>query len=341
MAWLTAVLVVAGPAACDRAPQGSTRLFAHYYLWWTDLHWHDKLGADYPYAAEPLPLPASLGQGGCGARSLFADNELTDVPAALWTQDDPRVIERDVRLAAEAGIDGFIPSWIGSGEPGQGVSSTGFSRRLDYLVRAVEQLNEEGTDFSLWLGLTTSAQEYTARYLDNDLEYLWRTYGDSPALDRSYGKPIVVWTGSREYTDDTLEAVTEEWEDRFLFIGDATETTWPDHEIYLDGNQYYWSSQDPYENPASFAQLRALAAQVRPKLWFAPFTPGFQAELLEGGTCVPRNGLETMRRLWEGNRDTEPDAMVLISWNEITEGTYVVPLQRYGTTYLDALQQVE
>ena len=99
----------------------------------------------------------------------------------------------------------------------------------------------------------------------------------------------------------------------------------------FDGLTYYWSSQNPYANPDSFAQVRHLGAKVHAahKPWFAPFAPGFQLQL-EGGTCVPRRHGDTLQRLYNGNRKSNPEAMCLISWNEITEGTYIEPLRRYG-----------
>jgi hypothetical protein len=47
-----------------------------------------------------------------------------------------------------------------------------------------------------------------------------------------------------------------------------------------------------------------------------------------------------MRSLFAGNSASHPDGWTLISWNEITEGTYVVPLLRYGKTYLNVLKSI-
>ena len=41
-----------------------------------------------------------------------------------------------------------------------------------------------------------------------------------------------------------------------------------------------------------------------------------------------------LKRLYNGNRRSNPQAMCLISWNEITEGTYIEPLRRYGDGYV-------
>ena len=77
----------------------------------------------------------------------------------------------------------------------------------------------------------------------------------------------------------------------------------------------------------------------RQKTWLAPFTPGYNASLLyDSPTCVPRDNGETMRTLFAGNASSKPDGWTLISWNEISEGSYVVPLTRYGTGYTDILK---
>jgi hypothetical protein len=120
-----------------------------------------------------------------------------------------------------------------------------------------------------------------------------------------------------------------------FLVGDEGPTISHDRLKTFDGLTYYWSSQNPYANPQSFAQLRELAHHVHAanKPWFAPFAPGYQNQL-EGGICVPRRHGETLKRLYNGNRRSNPQAMCLISWNEITEGTYIEPLRRYGDGYV-------
>ena len=109
------------------------------------------------------------------------------------------------------------------------------------------------------------------------------------------------------------------------------------------------SSHETYGNPQSFTQLRHLATKVRnekqnpdgsKKRWFAPIAPGYNSELLGGTTCVPRKDGTTMRKLFSGNKASHPNGWVLISWNEIAEGTYVQPLQRYGSRYLKVISDL-
>jgi hypothetical protein len=355
---LLAVLALAGlvlsatltGAAAPAAPTSQPRMFAYYYLWWSSAHWREKLGSHYAYGSQPLPLPATLDSTGCGARSSFTGNQLTDVPAQLWTQDDRATIERDVRQAMAAGLTGFAVNWAGTGAANQTPNSVSYSRRLDTLVRVVNQVRSEGHTFSLWISYKSSAQKASTTTIANDLTYLNHTYGANPAFDRSNGnRPTLILMGSRKYGTSELATISRVARPHFYFVGDETPGSWtPARAAFLDGDHYYWSSQNPVANPQSFGQLATLANAVRAqhnpdgsrKGWFAPLAPGYNKEIGGGRSCVPRRGGQTLRDLYAGNARTAPDAWLLISWNEITEGTYVVPLQRYGSQSLDALRAI-
>ena len=145
-----------------------------------------------------------------------------------------------------------------------------------------------------------------------------------------------------------LAAVSGRYRSALRLIGD--EKTWSTaRSPYLDGDAYYWSSQNPWANPQSFAQLatlatrgpgqRAQSGRERKGLGRAG-RPGFDTQLAGGSSCVPRRGGDTLRKLIEGNGATKPDAWGVISWNEIAEGTYIDPMTRYGTQDLQALSGV-
>jgi hypothetical protein len=338
------VVPTAAAAAATRP-----RIFAYYYVWWSRDHWHTALGPHYPYSASPLPLPARLGAGGCPPHSRYAGNTLTDVPGKLWGQDNPATIARDVRDAVSAGLSGFIVNWAGTGQARQGVRSIPYSRRLQLLVNAVHAVRNRDKDFSLWLGYKASAEIRSTSAIRNDLAYFVRKYGRDPAFDRSQDRrATVIWQGSRKYPTTALATVSRAYRTELRILGD--ESTWSRSRArYLAGDAYYWSSQNPYDNPQSFGQLAALARRVRSgprnpngtrKIWIAPFAPGFDTELAGGSSCVPRMGTHTLRRLFDGNLRTHPSDWALISWNEITEATYVMPLRRYGRQSLDMLHTI-
>ena len=47
-----------------------------------------------------------------------------------------------------------------------------------------------------------------------------------------------------------------------------------------------------------------------------------------------------MQDLYTGNSSAHPDGWMVISWNEIDEGTYIVPLERYGNQSVDTLKSI-
>jgi hypothetical protein len=326
------------------------RMFAFYYLWWDTQHWHARLGTAYPYGDSPLPLPATLGASGCDVRSSYPGDQLTDVPDTLWTQADPRQILTDVTNAARAGLAGFAVAWAGTGEPHQTAASSAFNTRLAMLVSAVHQVDRSGLHFSLWIAYMSSARIRTLSEIDNDLAYLQATYAHDPAFDRTNSaNPTLIMMGSRKYPQSVLDTVSAHWRPHFYLVGDENWSTWNSAKAAdFDADQYYWSSQNPIDNPRSFALIAKLAAEVRSsrnpdgraKKFFAPLAPGYDKVLGGGSGCVPRDNGETMRALYMGNSRVDPDGWMVISWNEIDEGTYIMPLERYGDQTLTTLHSI-
>jgi len=70
-------------------------------------------------------------------------------------------------------------------------------------------------------------------------------------------------------------------------------------------------------------------------------TDGFNTAALAGGsTCIPRNNGETIQRLYDGNKASNPDGWFFISWNEYFENTYLEPSARDGSRALDVLHSI-
>lgn len=332
------LLAVASLAVgCTKPPPAPDKpVHAIYYLWWSARNWHSNLGPNYPYHQRPSPLPGQLGADGCSQRSLYPGTKMLDVSDGLaYDQDRPGVIERDLRQAHMVGINGFMVNWQGTGGTRQTPSSTTYSRRLEEVFRAANELRNEGKRFTLILDYKTASRQPVGQ-IANDLSYFLGRYGRNPALDHSYSrKAEIVIRFSRGYSVSDLRQLRFRFGSRAFIIGDESYTTWSSaRAAVLDGNSYYWSSQDPYGNPQSFSHLKGLASRIRATgdKWLAPVTPGYDHD-----SCVPRRNGETLRRLYMGNSASRPDGWTLISWNEIAENTHVLPLRRYGAGYLKKL----
>ena len=264
-------------------------VYAYYYLWWSTQHWKDKLGSNYPYTASPLPLPATTDTDGCNAVSNYAGNQLLDVPPTLTSQDDPGAIESDIRTAKNGGISGFWLNWVGDGTTSQTRTSLSYTRRLSEAFAASVRVG----GFRNWVSYK-AASSPSADYIINDMNFLYKEFQNETAWERIDGKPVVTFTGSRKYSDADLLKISNAVRDRMFLVGDETRTTLTTTRIAMfDAVTYYWSSQDPYGNPASFDQIKEMGDKVHAagKRWYAPLNPGFNTALLTGATACIHVGM--------------------------------------------------
>ncbi|HEX2993293.1 MAG TPA: hypothetical protein VHP14_00620 [Anaerolineales bacterium] len=320
------------PAASDKP------VYAYYYLWWSDQHWEDKLGANYPYNTSPLPLPATTDVNGCNAVSSYGGNQLLDVPTTLVSQDDPGAIEDDIRLAKKAGLAGFWLNWSGDGTTSQTRTSVSYTRRLSEAFAASKRVG----GFKNWVSYKAAARE-PADHIVNDLNFLYKEFKGETAWEKIDGKPVVTFTGSRAYSDADVQMISSALRDRIYLVGDESRQTMTSARIKMfDAITYYWSSQDPWGNPQSFDQIKEMGDKVHAagKKWYAPLNSGYNSSLLDGGTCIPRKNGETLRTLWKGNLASRPDGWGMISWNEIAENTHIKPMQKWGNKYLNVLAEL-
>ena len=348
--WIGVVVVLSlalggfTPAHATSSPQPaaavSKPVYAYYYLWWSSNHWRNKLGPNYPYWASPPPLPALTDADGCNITWTYAGNQLLDVGVRhLFSQDDPGIIQWDIQAAKNAGITGFWINWTGNGTTTQTRSSVTYTPRLAEAFAASTRVG----GFKNWVSYKVASLP-SADYIINDLNFLYREFNAEPAWERIDGKPVVTFTGSRRYTDADVLRISNAVRDRIFLVGDESRATLTTARIAMfDAITYYWSSQDPYGNPQSFNQILEMGNKVHAagKRWYAPLSPGYNSKLLNGdGNCVPRKNGETLRRLWFGNINSNPDGWGMISWNEIAENTHIRPMRKWGSRYLDVLSNL-
>lgn len=313
-------------------------VYVYYYLWWSSNHWKNKLGSNYPYSASPLPLPAKTDVNGCNAVSNYGGNQLLDVPTKLVSQDTPGAIEADIRAAKSAGVTGFWLNWNGNGAMTQTRTSVTYTPRLAEAFAASTRVG----DFKNWVSYKAASMP-SATYIINDLNFLYNSFKNETSWERIDGKPVVTFTGSRKYSDADVLKISNAVRDRMFLVGDETRATLTSARIAMfDAITYYWSTQDPYGNPQSFTQIKEMGDKVHAagKRWYAPLNPGYNSQLLDGGTCIPRRNGDTLKAVWNGNLASKPDGWGMISWNEIAENTHIKPMQKWGNTYLNVLSSL-
>ena len=253
----------------------------------------------------------------------------TDYPAlGRYSSDESAVMRQHIEWAKAAGIQGFLVSWkrtplldrrLSPTRPDRG--SSGLPPR-DRLRRA---------------GFLPSPAHL--KKIRSDLRYFTTRYGHDPAFS-AFGQPVIVWSGTWEFSPREVESVTRPFAGRLQILG--SERSPEDYgriARFVDGDAYYWSSVNPDTYTGYPEKLAAMSGAVHATggMWIAPAAPGFDARLVGGTTVVSRRDGDTLRREFQAALGSDPDVIGLISWNEFSENSQVEPSVNYGSSYLSEL----
>lgn len=245
-----------------------------------------------------------------------------------YSSDDEVVMGKHIQMAQDAGIDGFLVSW----------------KRTPQLNKRLATLAEVAGAAGFRLGIVYQGLDFARdpvpiAQVVEDLDWLATTYGQSSTFRPIDESPVVIWTGTDKFSTEDVASVSRALRGRVHLLGSAKSVE--DYERiapWVDGDAYYWSSVRP-DMQGYREKLQAMAEVVHRDggLWIPPFAPGFDARLVGGSSEVPREDGQTLRRELAAARDSDPDALGLISWNEFSENTHVEPSEEHGTTTLHAL----
>jgi len=261
------------------------------------------------------------------------DRAKTDYPLlGPYSSDDANVMRQHIQWAKDAGVDGFIVSWK---------STDKLNRRLDQLVKIAEQENFKLA--IIYEGLDFTRNPLPPNQVDADLNYFIQHYANNPVFDL-FQKPLVIWSGTWEYSLDEIKSVTQTKRNDLLIL--ASEKNVEGYQRLsdiVDGDAYYWSSVNPDSHPSYSDKLTALGDAIHKNggVWIAPAAPGFDARLVGGTSIVERKGGETLKTELNTALQSMPDAIGLISWNEFSENSYIEPSQNYGNLYLKVLAETD
>jgi hypothetical protein len=253
----------------------------------------------------------------------------TDMPLlGPYSSDDEAVMRQHITWAKAAGIDGFIVSWK---------NTTVLDRRLELLMRVANEM-----DFKLAIiyeGLDFSRNPLPATQVADDLDFFLANYAADPVFD-VFGKPMVIWSGTWEFSATDIASVTGPRRDRLLIL--ASERSVDGYARVaseVDGDAYYWSSVNPDTFTDYETKLYSMSAAVHDAegLWIAPAAPGFDARLVGGTTVVDRQDGQMLARQMQAAVQSLPDAVGIISWNEFSENSQIEPSRNYGDRSLQVL----
>jgi hypothetical protein len=249
---------------------------------------------------------------------------LKDHPATPYASNDPTAIDRQMDQAKSAGINAFTVSWIGPDS----------SSDKNFKIMLTEAAKK---GFYLGFFLETTGGDLpnnTQRAIDW-LSYISSQYSSNPNVLKVAGKPVVTPWLTNLITPATWASiragVRAKGQDVWL-MSDKQETEYID---VMDGVRYSGSIAGLGEKIRYYS---VLADNPAPKLWIGTVMPGFDERNLSDRGPNPRFIDRTNGAYFTGQLDdvfkNSPQWVLVDTWNEWYENTYIEPSVNYGDQYL-------
>jgi hypothetical protein len=295
------VLLSAGTVAHVQpvAARGPRQVYAYYFGWYTAGSW--------------------------------GDGRLVDHPVTPYSSSDAGTVNQQVSQAQGAGIDAFIMSWFG---PKNGNLTDGvFNELLDisaahgFHAAASVDMQEGGYNAS------------TGEVLDS-LRNLINGKVNHPGYLRYNGKPIIYfWNENRFSTADWVNMRSQvDPSHSTIWVMEGTNT---DLLHTFDGLYLFniaWSGS--FAGTAGGWMSKTYGAGGT---FYTPTVmPGWDESRISGRTnptaAQNRDDNQFLINSWNGAISSGADTLLIVSWNEYLENSYIEPSQKLGTAAIDTLR---
>lgn len=284
------------PQSTVAAPetQGNRLVLAFYYAWYDENSW---------------------------------DRGVPDVPSPRYLSRERATIERHVSQAQGAGIDALVQSWYGPANPTE-----------DNFVTLLDVANSKGFRVAVDFEVASPYYGGSRAKMVEGLRYLINSHANNPAYLRWNGKPVIFFWRQQQYSVADWSAIRREVDPNrtTLWVAEGT------NEAFLaefDAHHLYsvaWSA-DPAAQLVKWGnRIRTAEQRYGDKIWVATAMPGYD------DTKLPRSGAfrrdrangNYYRESFRGANESGADWVVITSFNEFPEGTYIEPSEGYGDFYL-------
>jgi hypothetical protein len=275
-----------------------------------------------------------------------------DLPRdGVYQSDDPGVIARHIAQAQGAGLDGFAVHWFAAGDRTDsnfaqvlGQSQDGFNSTVTFLYHILPGVDRQG--------------------VIDALHHVIDGYSGHPRFFRAGGKPVIMFSDLYRVpgAGGSHAAAIEIWRQVRNAVDPHHATWWiaeglePAYLAVFDGLFVYKIDHACCPNACASASrwagwTRDWEGQTgQPKLWVGTVMPGWNDLNTGQAHCVDlrvssepfardRAGGAYYARTWEAVLPTQPDFVVLHSFNEWVEGSYVEPSAAFGDLYLQLTAQ--
>lgn len=258
-----------------------------------------------------------------------------------YSSHDASIIDWQIDQAKAHGITGFVVSWLGKASRWHD----------DSLALLIERAEKKNFKISVYWEQNRDTGRYMVQFSVDDLTYILKRYGTSKAFLKLNGKPVI-FTYERVESQAPLASLMEILQKTranagdFILIGQGYE---PSLAMFFDGLHTSYANMhlDLLANsrPDKINQFEANAAQIfnegaqltrqHSHIVCPMIIPGFDNTKSSPAQVVAqRYDGQTYRILWEKALETNPDWILISSWNEWAEGTEIEPSLETKDQYL-------
>lgn len=253
-------------------------------------------------------------------------DRLSDLPVEPYVSRDRGVMGRHIEQAKGAGIDAFVVAWYGpSGDSNQ--TEPNLAALLDEASARGFKIAALFETDSPFLGSTGAAA--------GALQQLLAVHANHPAYLRVDGRPVVFFWRPTLYGVETWAAIRSQVDPArsTLWISEGVDTAYLS---VFDGHHLYSNTWNP---PADLnATNQKFAARVGvDRFWVATVMPGYNDVKIRPGSgfAKDREGGAYYERAWQAAIDSNPHWIVINSFNEWPEGSYIEPSAAFGNQFLE------
>ncbi|NHV07268.1 MAG: hypothetical protein HA495_08025 [Thaumarchaeota archaeon] len=241
-----------------------------------------------------------------------------------YDSQDERVIEAHIEMAKVSGIDGFICSWWGIG-----------TFEDDAFKKILKVASKENFSVTIYY---ESVRDITQDQIVDELSYILSSYSSEPSFLKINGKPTVfvyavsAYNRNSKFWNEVISKVKEKTKVDAIFIADSFDMSYFD---VFDGFHTYnpiWISRKNFYNVYS---SEAKVIRVNGKIWAATVCPGYDdRKIRKPGNYVNREDGAYYNLTWNASVESNPDIVLICTFNEWHEGTNIEPSREFGFKYL-------
>ena len=179
----------------------------------------------------------------------------------------------------------------------------------------------------------------------NAIDYLLRTHAQHPSYLHYQGKPVIFFWRQQRFSVDDWATIREQVDPNHisLWIAEGVDIS---YQAVFDGHHLYsiaWSPDVSSTLSDWGSRVRRYASQYGlSRLWIATVMPGYD-DTGTGRTdsfAAERRAGDYYRETWSAAVASQPDWIVITSFNEWIEGTMIEPSLSYGDLYLDLTREL-